>query len=762
MTDRQTDRQTIISAITPALLPWIHSQRNLLRNYRRRLEQASTVNLDQTFDTVETVPGLKTNLYQHQKTAIRAMLDLEQHRVFTIAPTTRHYKKITYNSAVLSEPVGSGKTIDILSVILLSKVPKAMPDITPLAHITDREEPRDTVSFVKIRFKTLLKPTIIFVGVSVLKQWTATIERMTDLRFFVVSNALDLKKLFTIITTGKVNDYDIILVKNGKITIKIDLPEGIEKEPKNCAEQTYIYNMIANLRHHCWARVVVDDFDTIRLPSNAGIVRGLFTWYVSSTRKAMGAAKRGPRYIFTSAAHTLKHLDYHCSGIMRNDFLFEILNVRNNVDFINETTRLPNPKFHIVQFENVDNNYISMLLSINDEQARALGEMLNSDAVDSAAESLGIKQNSVVDIFTTVLGKKFSDYRFAGDLLAFIDYQQEREHERKAMADNPDPEDKYYGKTRLLKFENIEYKYPGVNTLLDDTKTEYRGIKELNGTAIQRVKDNIAHGSCPVCRENLETFKSVIIVKCCNTVFCNSCGIQAQLLQRYKNGRCSNCRRSLTVKDLIYIGSEIKLENILSEQFEDDAPEAEVKVPEVPTSKPRVRPFTKYTAITDIIRRDPVESQRVDMHLAGMMKGSAHVAEPAVRKVLIFANYDETLSKVSKELKEQKINHWVLHGSASEIDRTARQFTDCSDACALIINSTKHCSGLNLQTATDLIFMHKIIDTNIESQVVGRGHRLGRVTPLNVWFFTYQTEYQQIIESHGMRLLTDEEIAAEP
>jgi hypothetical protein len=58
--------------------------------------------------------------------------------------------------------------------------------------------------------------------------------------------------------------------------------------------------------------------------------------------------------------------------------------------------------------------------------------------------------------------------------------------------------------------------------------------------------------------------------------------------------------------------------------------------------------------------------------------------------------------------------------------------------------------------------MHKIIDTNIESQVVGRGHRLGRVTPLNVWFFTYQTEYQQIIESHGMRLLTDEEIAAEP
>ena len=50
----------------------------------------------------------------------------------------------------------------------------------------------------------------------------------------------------------------------------------------------------------------------------------------------------------------------------------------------------------------------------------------------------------------------------------------------------------------------------------------------------------------------------------------------------------------------------------------------------------------------------------------------------------------------------------------------------------------KHCSGLNLQTATDLIFAHKIIDPNIETQVIGRGQRLGRTTTLKVHFMFYQ------------------------
>ena len=57
-----------------------------------------------------------------------------------------------------------------------------------------------------------------------------------------------------------------------------------------------------------------------------------------------------------------------------------------------------------------------------------------------------------------------------------------------------------------------------------------------------------------------------------------------------------------------------------------------------------------------------------------------------------------------------------------------------------MINSTNYCSGLNLQTATDLVFMHKIRDRSTEIQVIGRGQRLGRNSTLKVWYLLFDNE----------------------
>ena len=77
---------------------------------------------------------------------------------------------------------------------------------------------------------------------------------------------------------------------------------------------------------------------------------------------------------------------------------------------------------------------------------------------------------------------------------------------------------------------------------------------------------------------------------------------------------------------------------------------------------------------------------------------------------------------------------------AKNINKIARLFNSHKGTCALVINSTNYCSGLNLQTATDLVFMHKIIDLSTEIQVIGRGQRLGRETTLKVWYLLYENE----------------------
>jgi hypothetical protein len=100
-------------------------------------------------------------------------------------------------------------------------------------------------------------------------------------------------------------------------------------------------------------------------------------------------------------------------------------------------------------------------------------------------------------------------------------------------------------------------------------------------------------------------------------------------------------------------------------------------------------------------------------------------------------------------------------GNSNEIHKTQNEFNMCQTSCALVINSTQHCSGLNLQTATDLIFAHKINDSAIESQVVGRGHRIGRTNPLNIWYLLYDNEYSSLSFTHNLRELSADELKHE-
>ena len=460
----------------------------------------------------------------------------------------------------------------------------------------------------------------------------------------------------------------------------------------------------------------------------------------------------------SSASEILQNYNYGCANIMYNNVMFTYLNVRNDIAFIKSSTDVPIIKFYSIKVVNPNDIYVALLNNMNIEQASAITEMLNGDAFSAAASAAGIISTSVADIFEKILGGQFKQYVFAGDLLEFISHV--RTLDLIEMSQHPDRSNAKYGKRDLLNFVEPEYKYPGLTKILDTTEEEYYAIKKTSGNAIQRVKDNIKNGACPICRENLTDTNETAIAKCCGMVFCGTCGITGQKLKgnALNSGTCANCRAKINIKDMIYI-ENFDLEKIENEEFEEDDIN---KLGPLDADDLTEGPISKYNIITKIIlgRKLPTY-ERIDLYIPNIMKGSAHCGDTSIHKVLVFANFEESLKIVIKELDKDKILYWRLSGHVRDIHVATSAFTSCETSCALVINSAINCSGLNLQTATDLIFVHNIKDISIESQVIGRGHRMGRSTSLNVWYLHYDNEYISMTNTHGLRKMTDEEIASE-
>ena len=743
------------------LKSWIEQKKFMNNSSRYKMKDVEHF-LDETYTKMDNIPGLKTALFPHQKTVIRAMIDLENTREFELYQPKTIYDKtikdtfITKVSAgVLSEAVGSGKTIDILSVILLQKHPKIYPDISSLIlnkNITCSTSKIKYSCIIRKKFRRILKPTIVFVGVSVVNQWINAIKTFTSLKYIAIFDVRGLQKLINMIVDKSINEYDIVIIKNGKVSRCITFPDDVIVEDKNLNKSNIsIYNTIANMRKYSWTRVVIDDFDTIKLPYNAGIVNGLFTWYISSTRKSI-VNREINNTQFKTTSDMLMYSNYNCANIMNNPILFYNLNIRNTPKFVEETNNIDSAKFYVYLFDNPNDQYMGFLNLLGSNDAREVMEMLNGDAIETAAEKIGIKTNKVADIFQIMMGKQYDLYRKSVNVLEFINEVEPMQGNRLPMSHNTDLEDTYK-KSDLFIRREIKYNYPNLKNLLDTTKEEYTEIKQRTGISIERVKNNIKEGDCPICMGELnDEDEEILIIKCCGIILCGVCCFGTVFPKNSTLGQCSNCRTKLTLYDLIYLNKGFDLTKIVNEDEDED----EDEIQEVNEPVAIIKPIDKITAVINIINGITIpEKKRVDVSIPNLMKGNKILPAATYHKVLIFANFEETLKKTVKRLIDENIKFWKLSGTHSEINRTQEKFNNCEETCALVINSMSHCSGLNLQSATDLIFLHKIIDVNTETQVIGRGQRLGRLSTLNVYYLLYNNEYAWMTSSNNMREIDD-------
>ena len=191
--------------------------------------------------------------------------------------------------------------------------------------------------------------------------------------------------------------------------------------------------------------------------------------------------------------------------------------------------------------------------------------------------------------------------------------------------------------------------------------------------------------ACPVCLERPAAGRAAI-TGCCKHVFCAGCLQRALALQR----RCPYCRESIAEDSMLII----------------TPPAAGGGEPE----PERDRRPTKVEAVLRLLE----EAER---------------GAPGRWRFLVFSNY-ESFGKLQAALGAAGIAHGKLCGSGPCIRKQVAQF-EARTTPVLMLNASYYGAGLNLQTATDVVLMHKM-DADMESQVVGRAQRVGRPGALRV------------------------------
>lgn len=771
----------------------------------RSFGSITQLNADDT-RIIDKPKRLFTDLLPHQQTTVKAMLDLENRRFVNVMglpitswnqPSNNHkhlFEPVVETTAgVLSEKLGSGKSFEMMALISLNPIPRQVSEITTFPFVTEMTDRYGNIGTagnpaknytdigfgleVRRTYKTIFRQTVIFVGKSVLGQWTQYINDYTDFKVLVINDVRNLRKLHQMVF-GKSKEgrtelkkYDIILVKNKIVSGEFSIPEIIGTGIEHAKTKPILTIFGEMFRNIAFARVVLDDFDTINIPANSRVVPALFTWFISATLKSAP-----PRVVVGRNYHDIRDIvTYSRTAYVeswKNPDLFSYFNISNVDDFINKSTNVGRVSYYSYKFINPNEQYISALGAMGASDANAVMEMLNGDAVNTAAEAAGIKSTSVADIFEKILDTKWIKYKKHLEIAEYIPQVRDVIEELPDINDAVEDDEgsvKRATQASLGKLTNnihaagplsqvdsiIHYREEAVNTHIDDVEAENTKLKNESGTAIERVKENLKSGECPICCEPLEEVEGIMIMKCCGVTLCSTCVTGALKLHNTGNnvaGMCPNCRRQCGFRDIVMIDKEIDFKRIIEDKIADEPEEEPEEEPEQevdPDAEPEEpeEELTKFSCIVGILKGKKYEDLRKQQNIQinGILKGSSDLPEPTSIKALIFANFNETLDNLQKKLDEHKITYLRLHGTPGQINDTVRRYKLTKDhpeaVDVLLINAAEYCAGLNLQNTTDLIFTHKVLDRNVESQIIGRAVRIGRVNNLRVHYVLYHNEF---------------------
>jgi hypothetical protein len=732
--------------------------------------------LDGTYEMVDKrPPNFKVDLFPHQRTIVKAALDLEaSHRVDfdeKLSYLTSGAYAETSAGMITNEP-GSGKSYMVLALVAINPEPRKITEISYIPFIKDTtfstsgrrgryaryDALHGEIKFkgwdmeVRRAYRKYIPTTLIFVGKQVLAQWKKYIEEHTTLTVFVIEDLHDLKTFYkSIFKSDDKNaykvSYDVLLVKNGKISGSFE-PVELKNTNLEGKRSKYIVSIFGELfKSYCFSRVVLDDFDTLEMPNSATVIPSRFTWFVSRTSCKKAPNDLTPNTYYSLSEHIFGNRStYH--NIWGNRHLLTTFNIRNDEVFVNQCMHVGQVSHKLYNVKNPNQQFINMVGALQIDNAREIMEMINGDALNTAADTLNIKSNSISDIFKKILGDNCSQYQRALTVEKYLvkvdEYLEEIEVGEFLQYHDYERNLHKHGPFKWIS-ENVEFKNQQLMDINDKVHREIKEDKNKFGMAIDRVKSCIGDKECPLCAEEFEDEDvETVILQCCGLVICGFCvGRRIDLNVARNNAditsTCPRCKNTISFGALIFVSKNIDLNDIMNDKIDV---EEEKVVEEVQLPPPEKKDLSKKETIIEIINDRTSQGKDINVILNGVATSDEPLGEANYHKYLVVAQHAETLIDMEQAFTNENVKWARLRGTAKQIsqmvDKYDLPFDDPDSINILLLDGATYCSGLNLQITTDIIFMHQITDENVKIQLLGRAIRIGRHNDLVIHWVLYE------------------------
>jgi len=345
-------------------------------------------------DSKASIPnGFKGILYPPQLTLLHYMLNLEIKCEIALDDSV-----VFMSYGRISEKFSFGKTVLALALICARKdIGNRIMRVPILINdIYNNHNPIFPEIFMK--FKNYIPITFIATSNNVITQWIDNINKFTDLKYMTVENVYDVKKFEILYQNNQLINFDIVIVKVGKMTSNYIVSKNNKSKTKN---QSILDAICKIMEGTLISRFIIDDFDTLKLSNKDSFIHASFTWMISSTNRYIKRKKSHKLLPATSIEDfTKKNITNNLSIIIasNDDMLNGLFNTRCCPEYVDIYIKSTKIQFRSITVSG--NNCVGLVKGVVSDD---IIELLNSGAIHTATQKLGIHANNILDIISKII-----------------------------------------------------------------------------------------------------------------------------------------------------------------------------------------------------------------------------------------------------------------------------------------------------------------------------------------------------------------------
>lgn len=612
---------------------------------------------------------------------------------------------------------------------------------------TFRASGRGAFPALSLHYRRTYPATLVVAAPSVITQWEDAIRRFAPaLSARTIENVRSLREFHR--SFAESAPHDLVLLKAGKVSTSFRAPGEAAAEGR---QRPLTAALAAALDGWEWGRLIVDDFDTIRLATDDVFLPARFTWVISATSRSTNTRQdlvsAASPAAFLRANARLALLGAALDGVLNSD-----LRLQCSPSYVQAHINSTVAHFRRVVVPGGKAVGILHDLGIPPEVL----EMAAAGALETAAEQLNIRVASMRDLVEKVLEARVGKYRWAVRVLTRVAAARAAVAAGGESSSPIAPADlrnalKHGDDAAAEKATAAAVASKPLDAALLSLEEWAEKEKEEHGGRLRRMRDNLREGCCPACSVPFED--DGYVLTCCQVVICGYCAFF-----REKGGkcrfvsRCPHCAADVDPRSsFLYVCRDLDLAGGLPDDADlfsggpEPPAEAAPPGPSEADGDPRLR------ALVQLLRgENPAaacdDQKGLPPFVHGLLAGVRDLPRPpgVPPKFLVFAMHAESSRQILAALAAEGIAAIRLAGKRAEKTAAVSRFTAPGEAAVLVATSSRDCAGLHLPEVSTVIFYNRHYDREIVKQAIGRAQRVGRA---------YSLEVVEIVSEGELRLL---------